>query len=167
MWIFSKVGFVSAVEHWDYPDYLMVRARVREDLENILKIAEELVAGDVRDIIEMANADYRFRVVIHKQAFSEVVKHLAENIDYGNFKNAVHDGSPRDTAYMEVWSAMCGLQYSRHSRLKEAPGIFHRGKLQAKPISNAGPEFPSETFFKKNEPKMKAKIRKQKRGGRK
>ena len=34
----------------------------------------------------------------------------SDAIDYGNFKNAVHDGTARDDAYMEVWGVMCGLQ---------------------------------------------------------
>ena len=32
MWIFTETGFVSAVQHRENPDYLMVRARDRQSL---------------------------------------------------------------------------------------------------------------------------------------
>jgi hypothetical protein len=103
MWVFSKTGFVSAVQHRDKPDTLLVRARIKEDLEPLAEFAGA-------KIIETEDADYRFRCEVKKKTFSKWLSDQAESIDYTNFKNAVHDGTARDAAYMRVWSAMNSLQ---------------------------------------------------------
>lgn len=103
MWIFSKTGFVSAVEHRDDPSLIMLRARARKDLGPFLK-----VPGTKVNITP--DADYKYRVILPKDAFSKILSSMASDIDYPNFKNAVHGDPGRDNAYMHVWSAMRAFQ---------------------------------------------------------
>jgi hypothetical protein len=109
MWIFSKAGFVSIVRHKSQPGKLIVRARVREDLERFAKLLDE-ITGEPHAIRETPSRDYRFRTVATKQAVAQVLARQVTEIDYTNFKDAVHGDPQRDDAYMDVWSAMHRLQ---------------------------------------------------------
>ena len=109
MWIFCKLGFFSAVQHRDKPDTLLVRSRFKGDLERLIgamtKEERELLCGNPK--VEITpNADYRYRTEIRKVVFAELVRETAEDIDYPNFKDAVHDGTNRDWAYLNVWQAL-------------------------------------------------------------
>jgi hypothetical protein len=42
--------------------------------------------------------------------WARIAAEEAASIDYDNFKDAVHDGTVRDDAYMEVWSDLRGAQ---------------------------------------------------------
>lgn len=119
MWMFSKTGFVSIVEHRDDPDALMIRGRTREDVENFVDASgppEFHGPASVGEVYETPDGDYRWRVVMSRGACAASVAGMCMAIDYDNFKDAVHDlGEPdRDRAMMQVWGAMYGLQRSRH-----------------------------------------------------
>ena len=121
MWIFCKLGFFSAVQHRNKPDVLLVRARIKGDLERLIgamtKEERELLCGNPK--VEITpNADYRYRTEIPKVVFAELVRETAEEIDYDNFKNAAHDGTVRDEAYMDVWRAMWSAQNFPKNRHK-------------------------------------------------
>lgn len=49
MWIFTKDGFFSAVEHRDNSDLLMIRARCREDIERLAECLGADAADGVGD----------------------------------------------------------------------------------------------------------------------
>ncbi|TWU23669.1 hypothetical protein [Bythopirellula polymerisocia] len=96
MWIFTKHGFFSAVcsrqgngEHGQPIDLnrIMVRARVRDDLETLQKRFPELLADC--QIQESADTDYAFRLFLPKVTWVEVVAGLADETDYDNFKSEV------------------------------------------------------------------------------
>jgi hypothetical protein len=97
MWIFLNDAFLSAVQHRDAPDSLMVRARRREDLARVF--------GDGVEIVELADADYPYRVTVPKAELAVRLAARVEAIDYDNFKNSVPERRRHD-AYMDVWSAM-------------------------------------------------------------
>lgn len=105
MWLFSKIGFVSAVKHRDRQGMLMVRARLKEDIEAIRARLMHAGASGV-ECTETPDADYRYRLVCRQEEFAGVVAELVNDIDYDNFKNAVHGNRVRDRAYMRCWSAM-------------------------------------------------------------
>jgi hypothetical protein len=68
-------------------------------------------AGNTKHVIkETENADYRFRTVASPRLVADAVARTVAQIDYPNFKNAVHGDSQRDRAYMRVWAAMHELQ---------------------------------------------------------
>lgn len=101
MWIFLNDAFLSAVQHRDKPDSLLVRARRREDLERVF--------GSDADILALADADYPFRVTVPRADLAARLAQRAETIDYDNFKGSVPEPSRHD-AYMAVWSAMRRFQ---------------------------------------------------------
>lgn len=101
MWLFCKHGFFSAVKHLDKGNRILVRARFSGDLEKLCK-----AHGVNAKIIKTPDADYLFRMEFDKADWARIVREEAESIDYGNFKNAVHDGTSRDSAYMDTWFAL-------------------------------------------------------------
>lgn len=105
MWLFCNAGFFSAVEHFEDSSLIHVRARFQGDLEKLCASH-----GVKPQIAETPNNDYRWRMDFKREDWARVVKEEAENIDYNNFKNAVHDGTPRDDAYIDVWTAMRDAQ---------------------------------------------------------
>ncbi len=105
MWVFCKEGFFSAVAHRDKPEYMMVRARFGGDLERLC--AKHGIKAEVTVTPE---ADYRYRMVFAKNVWAELMRREAEAIDYDNFKDAVHEGTVRDRAYMACWSALSRAQ---------------------------------------------------------
>ena len=110
MWLFCKSGFFSGVRHESKPDTIHVRARFEGDLERLCKVhgLKEV------EVLHTPSNDYAWRADFPIEVWSDIVRKEAESIDYTNFKNAVHDGTERDRAYMDVWAAM------RHSQRSAA-----------------------------------------------
>jgi hypothetical protein len=118
MWLFTQYGFYSVVCGRDLagdssridPETVMVRARSRAHLEALRKRFAPLAAAE---IAETTNTDYRFRLLAPKAVWSDVVRELAAEIDYGNFKGRV-ERSTKDDGYTdalhEVWAVMEKLQ---------------------------------------------------------
>lgn len=103
MWIFKNNSFFSAVENRDDKTQLMIRARRKQDLINAF--------GDDIDIIQLRNADYKYRIIIDKKTASQIIAESIMNIDYDNFKNSISKKeSDRHSAYCRVWSDMYSFQ---------------------------------------------------------
>ena len=96
MWIFLSDSFLSVVQHKGDPSKLLVRARLKGDIERALPgvVAEETPI-----------ADYRYRATVPREKFAARLAALADAIDYTNFKNSVSDPTRKD-AYMTVWGVM-------------------------------------------------------------
>ena len=102
MWVILNNSFLSIVENRDNAEELLIRSRVRGDIEKIFPNAK---------VIEMHNSDYRYRAFISRQKVAEVVKEKVININYENFKNSVgKDDHARKQAYLNVWKVLLGLQ---------------------------------------------------------
>lgn len=101
MWLFCKSGFFSGVAHASCPGMIHVRARFKGDLERLCA-----AHGVPPTVFETPGNDYRFRMDFPKAEWARIVSEEASGIDYTNFKNAVHDGTARDWAYMVAWRAM-------------------------------------------------------------
>ncbi len=101
MWIFTKHGFYSAVQHTDKANVVLVRARFKGDLESLCKTYD--ITPEVK---YTPAADYLYRMEFKKELWSEIVAKEAADIDYPNFKSEVHDGTERDTAYMGCWASL-------------------------------------------------------------
>ena len=93
MWIFAKAGFLSIVQHRGRPDMLMVRARVKGDIEHYFPDAK---------VIRLDDADYLFRAFLPRKAVAAVMTNAVEQIDYDKFKAAVED-KRREAHYFSVW----------------------------------------------------------------
>jgi|APSaa5957512622_1039677.scaffolds.fasta_scaffold29158_3 hypothetical protein len=87
---------------------LLVRSRFEED---IAAVCERMgAAGVTVEPFEDRHADYRYRVVCPKEVFAKLVADWVGEIDYDNYKSAVHGNPVRDRAYMGCWSAMHAAQ---------------------------------------------------------
>lgn len=100
MWIFTSQGFISAVQHRDKPDTLIVRARRAEHLEDI-------VPGST--VRQDENADYRYRCEVKREGFKLLIADYIDDLDYDNFKNSIADHEYHD-ACTGVWTVMHRLQ---------------------------------------------------------
>ena len=101
MWIFTKHGFFSAVQNANNSNLIHVRARFKGDLERLCK-----TYGVAPKVVQIPGTDYPYRMDFLRELWSEIVKKESEAVDYTNFKNAVHDGTSRDAAYLNVWAAL-------------------------------------------------------------
>lgn len=106
MWTITPQGFYSVVAHRDDPDTLLVRARVRADLDALRAQIPSL------EIVERPGSDYRYRAFVSRASWVDAVASLARAIDYGNVKDAVTErqGSARAALYLRVWDVLRGLQ---------------------------------------------------------
>tara|TARA_Y100001934_G_C12324383_1_gene761771 strand:- start:443 stop:847 length:405 start_codon:yes stop_codon:yes gene_type:complete len=110
MWIFTQTGFLSVVEHRDDRRCLIVRARAQEDLKDIAEFA-------VQQVMEMPEADYRFRVEVARVTFAAFMRSKISELDYPNFKQRLHEQKRTDVAIereqfaYQIWRA--GEQYQR------------------------------------------------------
>jgi hypothetical protein len=100
MWVFLSRSFLSIVAHRDKPNHLLVRARIKGDIEAVFPNAE---------VFTDDTADYLYRAVITRAEVGEKMKEVTEEIYYDNFKASVVNPRRHD-AYMDVWGIMNGLQ---------------------------------------------------------
>jgi len=94
MWIYMNDSFLSIVRHRDQPQYLMVRARRKGDIEAVFPAAS---------VDRTPVADYRYRAVIHEQDVSRVIASRINSIEYDNFKDSVKDPA-RVNVYHQLWA---------------------------------------------------------------
>lgn len=107
MWIYLNNSFLSIVENKDNNDLLHVRGRRAGDIEAIFHNAV---------VLHTPTGDYKYRADIARSHVSLALADQANQIDYTNFKNSVHD-SQRHYAYMKTWSAAHDLETKKY-RLK-------------------------------------------------
>jgi hypothetical protein len=114
MWVFSKIGFYSAVQKRTCkPDEVEVRSRCRGDLERL----NRAVKGKYK-ITSNGGTDYPFRLRMPKEKWALFVCDQALKIDYCNFKDTIgistfetmEQKNRRHNAYMGVWRAMLALE---------------------------------------------------------
>lgn len=113
MWIFTEDGFFSAVNKGGDADTICVRARCRQDLENLLTRLDR----DFGLIQESPANDYPLRVFLERSEWIAYVTDCSRNLDYQNFKaHAIpHGDYARKTAYHDVWHTMHRLENPRRS----------------------------------------------------
>lgn len=104
MWIFLNDSFLSIVRK-DCPEgHLLVRARRPGDIEKVF--------GRRIKVDRVTVSDYLFRAVIPRDDVVRALQNEVLRIDYGNFKDSVHDHDLHDS-YMRCWSAMADVQDPR------------------------------------------------------
>lgn len=104
MWIFTRRGFISAVQHREEPDTLVVRARAKGHLTALFgsSAKPETVKG----------SDYPWRVYVSKDELVRIVAREVLGIDYANFKSSVKNDLYHDTL-MDIWTAGLRLEGGR------------------------------------------------------
>ena len=103
MWLFTKTGFFSVVAKQSDPDMVKIRARVREDLEDLCE-----QYGLIVEIVDTPHRDYPYRVFLPREKYAHLVQRVAMDVDYTNFKSNVSrdQGYPRAKLYGQVWNVM-------------------------------------------------------------
>ena len=102
MWVFLNNSFLSIVENRNNKEELLVRSRVRGDIDKIFPDS---------NIFEMENSDYKYRSYIKKIEVSEKIREIVANINYDNFKNSISKfEDQRHSSYLNVWNEMRKLQ---------------------------------------------------------
>jgi hypothetical protein len=112
-------GFLSAVQHSDEPDQVVVRGRVKNDVRDLARylVGAEQLAVDLEDlIVSYPQADYPWRVIVSKATWAGYVHKQALAVDYFNFKTAVasqgRPGRYHANAYHEVWLDLLPLEHT-------------------------------------------------------
>jgi hypothetical protein len=111
MWIFSRRGFYSVVEHKDNPNLILVRARREQDLVNLVQKYELPY-----QITEHPDYDYRWRLVIDRLTWRELAFELMVEIDYPNFKSKLAQTDQLDKLPMLLgfWEELVDYQKEHH-----------------------------------------------------
>jgi len=102
MWLYTIHGFYSVVQKPNDKE-LTIRARVRADLERLKIHYLPLLS----EITESDDSDYRYRATSTHVAFANALYHIAQDIEYDNFKNTVatRQGPERAKIYNSIWSS--------------------------------------------------------------
>jgi len=83
MWLFTLNSFVSVVRHREDPELLLLRARRRDDLIELLGKRRE------KEVREDLQADYRYRVILGEKAFKKIISaYISRRLNYDNYKAA-------------------------------------------------------------------------------
>ena len=107
MWLYTTIGFFSVVAHREDPDTILIRARVREDLDSLRRRH----LPDL-EIAPTANGPYAFEALVSRDEWEHAAQQLARAVDY-----------PDDGAMQRLQSAASG----NSSRSSAAEGEHHLG----------------------------------------
>lgn len=117
MWIFTVFGFFSVTQVKDKPGTLQIRARVREDLDNL----RSKYLPSLSETIQLPGRDYPYRGYASNDDVALAISRAILDINFDNFKNEVihTQGLPRELLYAKVWSVM----YKAEDKLAEEEAI--------------------------------------------
>jgi hypothetical protein len=111
MWCATVVGFFSVIRDRQLKGGVLVRAGAKADILNLHQRFSKRYRMSYPKADE--HRDYRWRVGMRKTARAQIICELSMQIDYCNFKNAVHNRPDQDnkhSAYLAIWSAMMRVQ---------------------------------------------------------
>lgn len=100
MWIFLNDSFLSIVVDRDNNSNLLVRARVKGDIERMFPKIKTT---------HLATADYAYRASIPREIVTKAIADKIKTITYENFKDSVKEHDRHDV-YFDVWAVMRGIQ---------------------------------------------------------
>ncbi|MGD0581068.1 MAG: hypothetical protein ABSC08_19355, partial [Bryobacteraceae bacterium] len=142
MWMCLSNGFLSIVVDKSDPTRLMVRARRKDDLLNVV--------GRDAEIIETPDRDYGWRTLIGREEFKAIVSRRLDSIDYCNFKDSVSDTDFHEL-YLEFWALHRGhheqerrpskSRRDRRSHLENTAGLCHEPQRTAFATTAEAAEF--------------------------
>lgn len=112
MWITTTTGYLSIVQGNGDPTVLVVRARVKGDLEP-LRTVHATLHGTKPQVLAYEASDYPWRILTSRAAVSAFLAEQVEALDYGNFKDEVKrvQGAARASVYSGVWTALLPLEH--------------------------------------------------------
>ena len=102
MWVLLNNAFFSIVKNRNKKNELLVRARIKGDIEKVFPEA---------NTFEDKNADYRYRAFIETSIVVDKISNEIFKIDYDIFKISISiDDFSRTIAYGNVWKELYKLQ---------------------------------------------------------
>lgn len=118
MWLVTREGFLSVVEHRDNPNHLLVRGRTRDDLFDLQQWFQDrgaiAMAQDdtLYAIEEDPTADYRWRMKVGRVDFAAYLNQTTMDLHYTtNVKGTLDKGDHfRHDVLMDCWFALHRLQ---------------------------------------------------------
>lgn len=108
MWLFTIYGFFSVSVQGDRT---VVRARLQRHLESLVARFPKELHGT--PILTTPEADYRYRVVLTREAWAAVDAELVSEQTWSNFKNEAAQVIGQDDyvgALHRIWEVMYGVQ---------------------------------------------------------
>ena len=115
MGIFTTKGFFSVVEEENDPDQVLIRSRLKKDIQSLKRLFNAL-GLKTEGIIVNARSDYKYRFMADRMDWILVMTRLMLDLNYRNFKDAVYKVDSREfrdnrhEAYFQVWTTMRKLQ---------------------------------------------------------
>lgn len=103
MWIFTKHGFLSIVQHKFEPELFQVKARDPEPLQKLFSDYEMI-------IIDWA--DYRYRVEVPREEVMKRVSQIVDDVRYTSYKDECEDDLFH-RALVRIWNVMYRFQQKR------------------------------------------------------
>ncbi len=135
MWLFTKRGFLSAVQADFDPSVILVRARAERDLQAINNWMARKGKSEGQ-IEETPEADYQWRMLVDRRAWTSYVAAQAAGIDYTNYKNAAmqEDPSAARAEYLHnVWVAGMDFQTSQNRQASKPRSRAQSAKFEVTP----------------------------------
>jgi len=112
MWLMTVTGFYSVVTDTQRKGRMVIRARTKADIDNLFTRHKTNCPTMDPPTSDEAR-DYRYRLSISQKDWIKLAGKLAEEVDYQNFKMAVHeraDQANKKAAYAEIWWTMRRVQ---------------------------------------------------------
>ena len=117
MWLFTRYGFFSIAcaanaDGLPDPQNLMIRARCEGHLLHLQKRFPGISSAE---IMQLPERDYRYRIIVPKDAWVQVIDELAREQEWSNFKDeAARFQGPAGRGYVSalhrVWEVMYRFQ---------------------------------------------------------
>lgn len=119
MWVFTLDGFFSIVKDQLRPGRLLVRGRIKGQIERAFPRAR---------VLETPTNDYPYRASLTEDQVDRYMSKQVNRIRYGNFKAALRDATYHN-ACLDVWLAMRRAQDREDDNMSGDPtrygGLFN------------------------------------------
>jgi len=102
----TRYGFFSVVALPGGGGVVMVRARDRTHLE-----ALQARAQSNHEILDQPRSDYRWRILMPAPAWADLLRELAEEVEWSNFKDEADRYGVLDGAWLGALHRVWGLLY--------------------------------------------------------
>lgn len=145
MWVFLKDAFLTVVENQSKdapPNTVIVRARVKSDMETFIKRYVPPSLGKTLEIVFHQNYDYPYRVIMTKMDYGQALAQAAQDIDYRKYKDSAreHLGDSRFSLYSRIWSLLIGMEEDKN-RISHYFNRHRADEVRDKPFNdNKEPE---------------------------
>jgi len=100
----TQHGFFSVVQDEEDDSYLLIRARRKTDLDNLVELASFKAVVEETD-----TADYKFVVRLKRGSARRLLAATFEKIDYPNFRDKISktpDQREKIFSYRQIWSTL-------------------------------------------------------------